>query len=184
MDLKGSQTEKNLLRTFAGESRARNKYTFYGEKAEAEGYEYIAKVFEETAGNEMAHAREVFRRYLGMVKGTAENLADAAQGEAAESSKIYKEFERVAREEGFNEIADFYKELAEVEEHHMERFMTLQKRVEKEEMFKCNKDVKWQCMNCGYIHVGKEAPKVCPLCKFPQAYFMMICEQYPYSGCK
>ncbi len=178
MNLKGSKTEKNLLKTFAGESRARNKYNFYGEKARIEGYEYIASVFDETAGNEKAHAREVFRRYLGMVRSTAENLKDSAEGEAFESLKLYKEFERTARQEGFKEIADFYKELAEVEEHHMERFKQIREKLVSGMEFKRNRDVKWQCMNCGYIHVGKEAPNVCPLCKYPRAYFKVLCEDY------
>ncbi|WP_125153395.1 rubrerythrin [Clostridium rectalis] len=178
MNLKGSKTEQNLYKTFAGESRARNKYTFYGEKARMEGYEYIASVFEETAGNEKAHAREVFKRFLGLVKSTKENLKDAAEGEAFESSKLYKDFERVAREEGFEEIADFYKELAEVEEDHERRFNTLYERVNNGTMFKSKKDSMWQCMNCGYIHVGKEAPAVCPLCKFPRAYFKPYCINY------
>lgn len=178
MNLKGSKTEKNLLKTFAGESRARNKYTFYGEKARTEGYEYIASIFEETAVNEKAHAREVFRRFLGMVKSTADNLKDAAEGEAFESSKLYKEFEKTAREEGFREIADFYKEVAEVEEHHMDRFKEMRERLVSGMAFKRDRPVSWQCMNCGYIHVGKEAPNVCPLCKYPRAYFKIMCEDY------
>lgn len=178
MELKESKTIKNLLRTFAGESRARNKYDFYAEKARREGYEYIASVFEETGGNEKAHAREVFNRYLGMVKSTEDNLKDAAGGEALESSKIYKQFERTAREEGFAQIADFYKELAEVEENHMNRFMAILKNLEAGKEFKRDREVKWQCMNCGYIHIGEEAPSVCPLCKYPRAYFKIACENY------
>lgn len=178
MELKGSQTEKNLLRTFAGESRARNKYDFYAEKARREGYEYIASVFEETAHNEKAHARESFGRYLDMIKGTEENLRDAAAGEALESSKLYKQFEEIAREEGFIEIADFYKELSEVEEHHMNRYLDILNNLENGMEFKRAEPVKWQCMNCGYIHEGEEAPNVCPLCKYPKAYFKIACEDY------
>ena len=178
MQLKGSKTERNLLKTFAGESRARNKYTFYAEKAEQEGYEYIASIFDATANNEKAHARVVFDKFLKMNKNTADNLRDAAQGEAFESSKLYKQFEREAREEGFIEIADFYKEIQEVEESHEMRFMSIYDNLEAGMMFKRNNEVKWQCMNCGYIHIGKEAPMVCPLCKYPKAYFKIYCEDY------
>lgn len=178
MNLKGSETEKNLLKTFAGESRARNKYTFYAEKARMEGYEYIASIFLATAENEKAHAREVFRRYLCMVKNTEDNLKDAIEGETEEFRRLYREFEETARREGFNEIADFYKELREVEENHSNRYGTILKNVEEGKIFKKDNEVKWQCMNCGYIHIGKEAPSVCPLCKFPRAYFKVYCENY------
>lgn len=178
MGVQGSKTEKNLLRTFAGESRARNKYNFYGETARNEGYQFIGEVFDETAGNERAHAREVFNRYLKMNKSTKENLLDAANGEAMEAKNIYKQFEKEAREEGFNEIASFYKELAEVEEGHMNRFNDIYENLSNGKIFKKDIVVKWQCMNCGYIHVGKEAPTVCPLCKYPQAYFKVLCENY------
>lgn len=178
MELKGSKTEENLIRTFGGESRARNKYTFYGEQASREGYEFIASVFYETAENEKAHGREVFRRYLGMVKSTENNLLEAAEGEAFESTKLYKDFEKTAREEGFNQIADFYKELAEVEEGHMLRYKALYERVKNGTMFSSDVETKWQCMNCGYIHIGKEAPLSCPLCKYPKAYFKPYCKNY------
>lgn len=178
MDLKGSRTEKNLLKTFAGESRARNKYTFYGEKARLEGFEYIASVFYATAENEKAHAREVYGRYLKKVRNTSDNLEDSAAGEAAESRKLYKQFEDEARAEGFEEIADFYKELAEVEESHMNRFMIIKENLDKGDAFKRDREVMWQCMNCGYIHIGKEAPEICPLCKFPRAYFKIYCQDY------
>ena len=154
MQLKGSKTERNLLSTFAGESRARNKYTFYAEKAEKEGYEYVASIFNATANNEKAHAREVFNRFLKMNKNTNDNLKDAAQGEAFESSNLYKQFEKEARVEGFIEVADFYKELQEVEESHELRFMKIYENLQAGMMFKRKIDAKWQCMNCGYIHVG------------------------------
>lgn len=182
MDIRGSKTERNLLKTFAGESRARNKYTFYADKAEEEGYEFIASIFLETAGNELAHAREVFKRYLGLVKCTAENLKDAAKGEAEESKRLYKEFESTARAEGFMELGDFYKELAEVEEHHMDRFYSLLQDLVSGREFKKDYEVKWQCMNCGYIHVGKKAPEICPLCKYPQSYFKVKYEEYGQEG--
>ncbi|MCB2338735.1 rubrerythrin [Clostridium estertheticum] len=178
MQLNGSKTERNLLSTFAGESRARNKYTFYAEKAENEGYEYIASIFEATANNEKAHAREVFNRFLKMNKNTADNLKDSAEGEAHESNNLYKQFEKEARAEGFTEIANFYKELQEVEGNHEMRFMKIYENLEAGMIFKKNTDVKWQCMNCGYIHIGKEAPAFCPLCKFPRAYFKIYCEDY------
>lgn len=178
MNLKGSNTEKNLLKTFAGESRARNKYTFYGEKARIQGYEYIASVFYETSENEKAHAREVFGRYLKKVNDTSENLLDAAEGEAMESKRIYKKFEEEARAEGFGEIADFYKELSEVEENHMNRFRIIKENLDKGDAFRRDEVVLWECMNCGYIHEGKEAPRICPLCKFPRGYFKIYCEDY------
>lgn len=177
-EIKGSKTEQNLLRTFAGESRARNKYDFYAEKAKKEGLEWVAYIFNQTALNEYAHAREVYGRYLGRVKSTEMNLLDAAKGEAAESSTIYKEFENIARTEGFEEIADFFKELSEVEEHHEVRFMALYNRLKNGNMFKGDANSKWECMNCGYIHEGEEAPLVCPLCKYPRAYFKPYCENY------
>jgi rubrerythrin len=176
MNLKGSKTEKNLFKTFAGESRARNKYTFYAEKARADGFMYVADVFDETAGNEKAHAREVYRRYLDRVSNTKNNLIDAAIGESEENKVIYKEFEETARDEGFDEIADFYKELQEVEGHHKERFLALAKRLKEGKMFRADKETEWICLNCGYIYEGKEAPMECPLCKFPRAYFKKLNE--------
>ena len=178
LKLKDSQTLKNLLKTFTGESRARNKYTLYAEVARKEGYEDIAAIFEETAHNELAHAREVFNKYLKINGTTLENLRDAAAGESAEYKKIYKEFEEIARKEGFNEIADFYKELREVEENHEERFSDLADKMEKGMIFKSDNPIKWQCMNCGYIHEGIEAPLVCPLCKYPVSYFKPHCNVY------
>ncbi|MDD3224218.1 MAG: rubrerythrin family protein [Clostridium sp.] len=178
MEVKGSKTEKNLYATFAGESRARNQYTFFADKAGEEGLQYIRSIFLATAENEKAHAREVFRRYLKLVKSTEENLKTSAEGEAFESSKLYKQFEKEAREEGFTQIADFYKELAEVEEHHMERFKEMRKILVSGKEFSRDKEVMWQCMNCGYIHVGKEAPEVCPLCKYPKGYFKVYCTDF------
>lgn len=171
MNLKGSKTEKNLYKTFAGESRARNKYNLYSEKAKTDGFMWVAEIFNETAGNEYAHAREVYKKYLGKVSNTKNNLIEAALGEAEESKVIYKDFEMTAREEGFDELADFYKELQEVEEYHKERFLDLAKKIKDDQMFKSDKESLWQCMNCGYIYEGMEAPEVCPLCKYPRAYF-------------
>ena len=174
MNLKGSKTERNLFKTFAGESRARNKYTFYAEKAREEGFMYVADVFEDTAGNEKAHAREVFKRYLDKICNTKNNLIESALGESEENKVIYKEFERTARDEGFEDIADFYKELQEVEGHHKERFLDLAKRIKDGKMFKSDRESEWLCLNCGYIYEGKEAPLKCPLCKYPRSYFKKI----------
>ena len=177
MNISGTETEKNLYKTFAGESRARNKYNFYAEKARCEGYRWIGEIFDETAHNENAHAREVFGRFLKMVNMTNENLLEAANGEASEYKKIYKEFESTAREEGLEEIADFYKELSEVEEAHEKRFLRLARMLEQDRMFKSPEEEMWQCMNCGYIYEGKEVPVVCPLCKYPRAYFKLYCKE-------
>lgn len=178
MHLKGSKTEQNLYKTFAGESRARTKYTLYSEKARQQGYQYIASIFASTALNELAHARRVFNDFLKLNKSTDENLMDAAMGEALETEKLYKEFEETAKEEGFMEIAAFFKELREVEEEHKERFLSILKNLKSGKMFRSDSDVKWHCMNCGYIHIGKEAPSKCPLCKFPQGYFEVYCENF------
>lgn len=175
MNLKGSQTEKNLKKTFSGESKANTKYTLYAEKAREEGYQYIADVFEETAHNELAHARESYGEYLGQVKSTEENLINSFMGETAEATKIYKEFEEVARAEGFNEIADFYKELSEVEANHDIRFRKIYNGLITDTLYKGTKNSLWQCTNCGYIHEGATAPIECPLCHFPQGWFMPYC---------
>nr|QBM01299.1 hypothetical protein [uncultured archaeon] len=188
--LKGSQTEKNLLKAFAGESQARNRYTYFASVARKEGYEQISAIFLETADNEKEHAK-VFFKYLeggnveitaaypaGMIKTTIENLDAAAEGEALEWGTIYPEFEKIAREEGFNEIAGSFKEIAEVEEQHEKRYRKLLKNVAEGEVFKKPKVVKWKCRNCGYVHEGKEAPKECPACKHPQAFYEIIAENY------
>lgn len=174
MNLKGSKTEKNLFKTFAGESRARNKYSFYADRAREDGFMYVGEIFDETAGNEKAHAREVYRRFLDRISNTKNNLIEAAIGESEESKVIYKEFEEIAREEGFDEIADFYKELQEVEDHHKERFLELAKRLKEGKMFKSEREVGWLCLNCGYIYEGKEAPMRCPLCRYPRSYFKKL----------
>jgi rubrerythrin len=188
--LKGTKTERNLLTAFAGESQARNRYTFFASAARKEGYEQIANVFTETAGNEKEHA-EVFFNYLkggdveitaaypaGIVGNTKANLEAAADGEKMEWSEIYADFEKVAREEGFTEIATSFKEIAEVEEFHEKRYRKLAQNVAKGEVFKKKATVKWHCTNCGYIHEGTEAPKVCPACKHPQSYYELLAENY------
>jgi rubrerythrin len=188
--LKGTQTEKNLLAAFAGESQARNRYTFFASVARKEGYEQIANVFVETAGNEKEHA-EVFFGYLqggdvgivaaypaGIVAGTRANLEAAADGEKLEWSKLYVDMEKVARQEGFDEIATSFKEIAEVEEFHEKRYRKLAANVSKGEVFKRKAPVKWHCTNCGYVHEGTEAPSVCPACKHAQSYYELLAENY------
>lgn len=176
MELKGSETEKNLYKTFAGESRARNKYTFYAEKAQSEGYRYVAEIFTNTANQEMAHGREAFARYLKKCKSTEMNLEDAINGELEENKFIYKEFEEMAIEEGFEEIAKFYKELREVEEEHCQNFSKLLKKLREDKLYKESHNNMWQCMNCGYIYEGEGAPRTCPLCKYPREYFKPYCK--------
>jgi len=182
MKIKGSETEKNLLKAFAGESQARNRYTYFASEAKKQGYEQIAAIFLETAENEREHAK-VFFKYLeggdveinaiypaGKISRTAENLLAAANGEKAEWSSIYPDFEKIARKEGFKEIAESFKQIAEVEEKHEKRYRKLLENVKSNRVFKKDKIVKWKCRNCGYVHEGKEAPKECPACKHPQAY--------------
>lgn len=175
MKLKGSKTEKNLYMTFSGESRARTKYSLYAEKARCEGYRWVADIFDETSENEKAHAREVYSRFLNKIGNTEDNLLDAALGEEEENMKLYKEFEEIAKEEGFPEIADFYKELREVEEEHGKRFKYLEEKIRNNKMFKSSEVTLWQCMNCGYIYEGSEVPEKCPLCKYPREYFKPYC---------
>ncbi|HUX48076.1 MAG TPA: rubrerythrin family protein [Dehalococcoidia bacterium] len=188
--LKGTGTEKNLLSAFAGESQARNRYTFFASVARKEGYEQIANIFTETAGNEKEHA-EVFFKYLqggdveivaaypaGAVEDTKKNLEAAADGEKLEWSQIYTDMEKVAKEEGFSDIATSFKEIAEVEEFHEQRYRRLAANVAAGEVFKKKTIVKWHCTNCGYIHEGTEAPKVCPACKHAQAYYELLAENY------
>lgn len=176
MDLKGSKTEKNLYRTFAGESRARNKYDLYAEKAREEGYEWVAEIFEETAKNEYGHARRAYGELLGKVTSSEDGLMDAMMGESDEAERIYKRFEEEALEEGFDDIATFYKELQEVEEAHKERFKILHDKLASGTMFQGGEDSKWCCINCGYIHEGVEPPEICPLCKYPKAFFKPCCD--------
>ena len=169
--LKGSETEKNLYKTFAGECRARTKYNLFSEKAKEEGYMWVSEIFNITAENEYAHAREAYKRYLECIKDTEENLMAAAIGETEEFKDIYKGYEETARKEGFKEIAHFFKELREVEEEHQKRFLKLYEKEKKKKMFESKKSTKWICLNCGYIHEGEEAPEKCPLCKYPQSFF-------------
>jgi rubrerythrin len=188
--LKGSETEKNLLKAFAGESQARNRYTFFASAAKKEGYEQISGIFLETAENEKEHAK-IFFKYLeggsveitasypaGKIGNTKENLLAAADGEKEEWSELYPDFEKTAGKEGFEEVAKSFKEIAEVEEHHEQRYRKLLENVKTGKVFKKDKIVTWKCRNCGYIHKGKEAPESCPACKHPQAYYEVLEENY------
>ncbi|MGI6036153.1 MAG: rubrerythrin [Limnochordia bacterium] len=175
--LKGTRTEANLQAAFAGESQARNKYTYFAGIAKKEGYEQIAAIFLETAENEREHAKVLLKKLDGLGDTTA-NLAAAAAGENEEWTKMYKEFEEVAREEGFAEIADLFKEIAEVEEEHEKRFRALLHNLETGAVFKKDAAVRWRCRNCGYVHEGQEAPRVCPACAHPQSYYEVACDNY------
>ncbi len=178
-DLKGTKTEKNLQEAFAGESQARNKYTYFASKAKKEGYVQIANIFEETAANEKEHAKMWFK-YLegGAIKSTEENLLAAANGENDEWTDMYVRMAKEAREEGFDEIAAKFEMVAEIEKHHEERYRKLLKNVQDKVVFSRDGDCIWQCANCGHIVVGKEAPKVCPVCAHPQSYFQIEAQNY------
>ena len=178
MELKGSKTEENLLAAFAGESEARNKYTYYASKARKEGYVQIANIFEETAANEKEHAKIWFKLLKGGIGTTAENLADAAAGENYEWTDMYATFAKEAREEGFDEIATLFEGVAAIEKEHEERYKKLLENVEKGLVFSKDGDTIWQCSNCGHICIGKQAPEVCPVCAHPQSYFQVKAEIY------
>ena len=172
MELKGSQTEKNLSTAFAGESMARNKYTYYASRAKKDGYQQIAAIFEETAANEKEHAKLWFKLLQGgAVPDTVTNLKDAAEGENYEWTTMYKEFADTADEEGFHDIADTMRLIAEVEAAHEKRYRKLLDNLDQDIVFKDGEEIVWVCRNCGYIYIGKEAPAECPACKHPQAYF-------------
>ncbi|MGI6247960.1 MAG: rubrerythrin [Acutalibacteraceae bacterium] len=172
MELKGSKTEKNLMEAFAGESMARNKYTYYASKAKKEGYEQIAAIFEETAGNEKEHAKMWFKELNGgAVPDTAANLLDAAEGENYEWTEMYKNFAAEAKEEGFTRIAALFELVAKIENAHEDRYRKLIENLENGIVFEKTQEVVWICRNCGHLHVGKAAPVVCPTCDHPQAYF-------------
>lgn len=188
--LKGSETEKNLLKAFAGESQARNRYTYFASVAKKEGYEQISAIFLETSENEKEHAK-IFFKYLegedveitatypaGKIGTTEENLLAAANGEEMEWTQIYQDFEKIAKKEGFNEIANSFKLIAKVEEKHEKRYRKLLENVKKGHVFKKSTKAKWICRNCGYVHEGESAPENCPACKHPQAYFEIFEENY------
>jgi rubrerythrin len=188
--IKGTRTEKNLLAAFAGESQARNRYTFFASKAKKEGFEQIASIFTETAGNEKEHA-EVFFNHLqggdveitaaypaGMIKDTKSNLEAAAAGEQLEWTTLYADFAQIAKDEGFPEISHSFEQIAKVEMFHEARYRKLIQNVANGEVFKKKEKVKWHCRNCGYVFEGTEAPKECPACKHPQAYYELLAENY------
>ena len=188
--IKGTKTEKNLLAAFAGESQARNRYTFFSSKAKKEGYEQIAAIFQETADNEKEHA-EIFFKHLqggdveimaaypaGVIGTTAENLLAAAEGEKMEWGTLYPDFERIAKEEGFPMVAHSFREIGKVEAYHERRYRKLLENVKKKQVFKKDKVIKWKCRNCGYVYEGKEAPDVCPACQHPQSYYEVWIEPY------
>ncbi|HLV09283.1 MAG TPA: rubrerythrin family protein [Halanaerobiales bacterium] len=182
-ELAGSQTEKNLLKSFAGESQARTRYTFFASQADKDGYKQIQAIFLETARNEKEHAERFFKFLegrpveitatypAGKIGTTEENLEAAAEGEREEHSELYPEFAKVAREEGFNEIATAFEKIAEVEKEHEKRYLKLLENVKQGRVFEREELVRWKCDNCGYVHEGKEAPEVCPSCLHPRKYF-------------
>lgn len=193
MQFKGSDTEKNLLKAFAGESQARNRYTYFASVAKKEGYEQISGIFLETAENEKEHAKVFFQHLeksegapveiiasypAGKIGKTEENLLAAANGEKEEWSELYPDFERTARKEGFKDVADSFKQIAEVEEQHEKRYRKLLENVQHKKVFRRDNIMKWKCRNCGYVHVGKSAPTICPACKHPQAYYELKDENY------
>ena len=189
-ELKGTKTEKNLLTAFAGESQARNRYTYFASQAKKEGYEQIAFIFEETANQEKEHAKRLFKFLeggeveisasfpAGVIGTTLENLKAAAAGERYEHSEMYPGFAKVAREEGFDTIAAVFEAIAVAEKQHEKRYNDLAANIEAGRVFKRDEQVVWRCRNCGYIHVGTEAPESCPACAHPQAYFELLGENY------
>ncbi len=179
MELKGSRTEANLMTAFAGESQARNKYTYYASKAKKDGYVQIAQIFEETANNEKEHAKIWFKLlHDDGIPSTVENLKDAAAGENYEWTEMYAEFAKVAKEEGFDHIAALFEMVAKIEKDHEERYKKLLANIEGGLVFSRDGDMMWICSNCGHVHIGKAAPEVCPVCAHPKAYFMVKAENY------
>ncbi|MBQ4061652.1 MAG: rubrerythrin family protein [Christensenellaceae bacterium] len=178
MELKGSKTEANLLAAFAGESQARNKYTYYASKAKKDGYVQIAEIFEETAANEKEHAKLWFKLLHGGIPSTPENLLDAAAGENYEWTEMYAEFAKVAHEEGFEAIAKQFEDVAKIEKEHEERYRKLAENIASGKVFEKDGEVLWQCANCGHIQKGNKAPEICPVCFHPQAYFKVKPENY------
>ena len=177
-EIKGTKTEQNLNAAFAGESQARVKYQFYASKAKKEGYEQIAAIFQETSDNEKEHAKIWYKLLHDGVADTMTNLKDAAAGENYEYTDMYAKFAAEAREEGFNEIAELFEQVGEIEKHHEERYRKLIENIEKGMVFKGDGVTVWKCRNCGYIHIGDSAPEVCPVCNHPQSYFEIQAENY------
>ncbi len=178
MSLKGTKTEKNLLCAFAGESQARNKYTYYASQARKEGYNQVAEFFEETAHNEMAHAKIWFKLLHDGVPSTGENLKDAAGGENYEWTDMYETFAKEAREEGLEKIAYLFESVGKIEKEHEKRYLQLLKNLEEDSVFEKEEEVIWECGNCGHLHKGKKAPEVCPVCDHPRAHFKIQAKNY------
>ncbi len=179
MELKGSKTEANLMAAFAGESQARNKYTYYAAKAKKEGYEQIAAIFQETADNEKEHAKMWFKElHGGEVPTTEENLKDAASGENFEWTDMYENFAKIAKEEGFDRIAFLFEAVGKIEKEHEERYNKLLKNIQDGEVFQKGEIKIWKCRNCGHIHIAVSAPAVCPVCSHPKAYFEIKADNY------
>ena len=179
MNLKGTKTEANLMAAFAGESQARNKYTYYASKAKKEVYEQIAAIFEETAGNEKEHAKIWFKLlHENDIPSTVENLKDAANGENYEWTDMYDSFAKTAKEEGFDHIAFLFEEVGKIEKEHEERYKKLLANVEEGKVFECGEVKMWKCRNCGHIHIAVSAPAVCPVCAHPKSYFEIKAENY------
>ena len=179
MELKGSKTEQNLLAAFAGESQARNKYTYFASKARKDGYEQIASIFEETANNEKEHAKIWFKQLNGgEISSTLENLKSAASGENYEWTEMYKEFAETAKEEGFDEIAAKFRMVGAIEKEHEARYLKLLQNIKDGIVFSREGDCIWQCSNCGHLVIGKKAPEICPVCNHAQSYFQIKAENY------
>lgn len=179
MELKGSKTEQNLMEAFAGESQARNKYTYYASQAKKDGYEQIAAIFEETAGNEKEHAKLWFKElHNGNIPSTIDNLVDAANGEHYENTEMYVKMAKEAHEEGFEKIAKLFEGVAEIEKTHEDRYRKLIENINNDEVFKKSGKKLWVCRNCGHIHYGEKSPLVCPVCAHPQAFFELKGENY------
>lgn len=179
MNLKGTKTEENLMKAFAGESQARNKYTYFASKAKKDGYEQIAALFEETANNEKEHAKMWFKElHDGSIPDTVSNLKDAADGENYEWTDMYEEFAKTAEEEGFKALALKFRQVGAIEKHHEERFRKLLKNIDDEVVFSSDEDKIWICRNCGHVVVGKKAPEVCPVCAHPKSYFELKANNY------
>lgn len=177
MELKGSRTEKNLMEAFAGESQARNKYTYFASVAKKEGYEQISAIFQHTADNEKEHAKMWFKALNG-IDSTAENLLHAAEGENYEWTDMYAEFAKVAEEEGFTDLAEKFRMVGEIEKAHEERYRALLNNIEMQKVFEKSEETMWECRNCGHIVIGKKAPEVCPVCAHPRSYFEVRKENY------
>lgn len=177
-NLKGTQTEKNLMTAFEGESKARNKYTYYASKAKKDGYEQIGKIFLETAENEKEHAKIWFKLLYDGMPSTIENLKDAAKGENEEWTEMYAGFAKTAKEEGLTDIARLFEGVAKIEKTHEERYIKLLENIEQDKVFKKEVLTMWRCINCGEIIVSKEAPEMCPVCSHPKSYFEVLAENY------